>query len=80
MTMDDTEDGVSSMETLVQELASSRLDAASPSKRLDTIKEATERITEEEIDRSSLASLGGEYLPPFINRSTRRCTAHHVEA
>jgi hypothetical protein len=66
MTMDDAEDGVLSMETLVQELASSRLDAASPSRRLRTIREATERITEKENDRSVLVSLRGEYFPPSI--------------
>lgn len=54
-------DDVPSMESLVQELASSRLDASSPSKRNEAIQKAAKRMTENADDRAVLASLKGEH-------------------
>lgn len=58
-------DDVPSMESLIQDLASSRLDASSPPKRKEVIKIAAEHVTENENDRQALASLTGEQSRPF---------------
>lgn len=48
-----------SMEWLIQELSSSRLDASSPLKRRQVIQVALERISEDENDRQVLADSQG---------------------
>jgi hypothetical protein len=49
------------MESLIKELASSRLDASSPSKRNEAIQKAAKRVIENADDRAALASLTGEH-------------------
>jgi hypothetical protein len=68
-------DDVPSMESLVQELASSRLDTSSPSKRKQVVQKAAKRVTENADDRSVLASFKGE--PSILLRKIR--TAFYVE-
>jgi hypothetical protein len=67
---------VPSMESLVQELASSRLDASSPSKRNEAIQKAAKRVTENADDRAVLASLKGVYPSVFLREAR---TALYVE-
>lgn len=52
-------DDAPSVEWLIQELSSSRLDASSPLKRRQVIQVALERISEDENDRQVLADLQG---------------------
>lgn len=53
-------DAVPSMESLVQELASTRVDTYNRPKRNEVIQSATERLVESPEDRRVLASLDGE--------------------
>jgi hypothetical protein len=69
-------DDVPSMESLIQELACSRLDASSPSKRKKVVQKAAKRLTENADDRSELASLKGE---PSILLPRKVRTAVYVE-
>lgn len=68
------EGAVSSMESLIQELASSRLDAYSPLKRNHVIQEASKLINENEDDRQILALMQGELLAKKVMSLRRICT------
>jgi hypothetical protein len=69
------EDDAPSIEWLIQELSSSRLDASSPLKRKQVIQAALERISEDENDRQALAELQGASWPHnFLRRFSTKPT------
>jgi len=75
MTMaDDNDDDVPSMESLIQDLSSSSLNAASRPKRNEVIQIASERVKENENDRKVLAAKQGERASHFLRQSSTSST------